>query len=66
MFSIVDQDNFAIAGDDVYQTNINVGPFIIIGGWGHGKHDKKDDHHKKYDKKDDHGKKGGYGGYGHY
>jgi hypothetical protein len=65
MFSIVDQDNFAIAGDDVYQTNINVGPFIIIGGWGPGKHDKKDDH-RKHDKKDDHGKRGGYGGYGGY
>jgi hypothetical protein len=65
MFSIVDQDNFAIAGGDVYQANYNAGPFVLIGGWGHGK--KKDDHHKKYDdKKDDHGKKHHYGGYGHY
>ena len=60
MFSLVDQDNFAIAGGDVIQTNVNVGPFIIIGGWGHGKHDKKDDHDKKHDPKGHHGK-GGHG-----
>ncbi len=60
--SFVDQDNFAIAGGDVYQTNVNVGPIITIIDWGHDK--KKGGHDKKHDdKKHDGKKKHHYGGY---